>query len=109
MKDLDPYNDPTSIGNLAIVKGYATPEQVKAAVKKQEQRMPLGEILVEDKVLSREQLEELLLEQKLMRAESEHQATKMILRHQRKRIKEVGSALQELTCVAQKFVANGKA
>jgi hypothetical protein len=63
----DPRKDASSIGCLAISKGYATQEQVEAAVKKQEERQPLGEILMEQGVLTRFQLDELLIEQEIAR------------------------------------------
>jgi hypothetical protein len=66
-KKADPRKDPMSIGCLAIAKGYATYEQVEAAVKKQEERHPLGEILVEQGVLTIFQLDELLIEQEIAR------------------------------------------
>lgn len=107
MKEPDPFHDPLSIGNLAISKGYATPEEVRSALKKQEQRQPLGEILVEDGVLTRVQLEELLHEQQLMRAKNRNHATKMVLEHQRHRIQDVTNAFKDLTATVKEF-ANGK-
>lgn len=104
---VDPFHDPFSIGNLAIVKGYATPEEVRAALKKQEMRQPLGEILVEDGVLTRIQLEEILHEQQLMRAKNRNHATKMVLKHQRGRIKDMADAFKDLTATVKEF-ANGK-
>jgi hypothetical protein len=103
----DPLHDPLSIGNLAISKGYATPKQIMTALKKQEQRQPLGEILVEDQVLTRLQLEELLHEQDLLRSKNRNHATKLVLQHQRGRIKDMREAFQDLNATVAKF-ANGK-
>ena len=105
--DADPFHDPLSIGNLAISKGYATPDDVRSALKKQEQRLPLGEILVEDGILTRLQLEELLHEQRLMRAKNKNHATKMVLEHQRHRIQDMTDAFKDLTATVKEF-ANGK-
>lgn len=105
--DVDPFDDPLSIGNLAISRGFATPEQVRLALKKQERRQPLGEILVEDQVLTRLQLEELLHEQGLLKAKNRNHATKMVLEHQRGRIKDMAEAFRDLKVTVKEF-ANGK-
>lgn len=93
----DPYRDPTSIGNLAIQKGYATAEQVEIALKKQEERQPLGKILVEQGVLTEVQLDELLIEQEIKRRKlSSREAAKLWADFRRSKMREVTSGLQEV-------------
>ena len=58
-----PEEDPNSIGNLAVEKGFITQEDLTRAVTIQKERLPLGEILIDMGKLSRDQLEELLFEQ----------------------------------------------
>lgn len=92
---LDPRQDPLSIGNLAIQKGYATQEQVQSAVKKQEARLPIGEILIEDGVLTSAQLEELLIEQEVLRSHLDDKAAGNFIRKRRQeKIKEVTKSLR---------------
>lgn len=94
---LDPRNDPTSIGNLAVSKGYATLEQVAAAAKKQEERTPLGEILVEQGVLTHQQLEELLLDQEIKRRGlSDYEAGQLIQKRRREKMREVTTSLHDV-------------
>lgn len=93
----DPRRDPLSIGNLAISKGYATQEQVQQALEKQERRMPIGEILVEDKVLTHAQLEELLLEQEIAKKKlSPKKAAKLVQEKRREKMREVSHSLRDV-------------
>jgi len=93
----DPYRDPTSIGNLAILKGYATPEQVATALKKQEERLPIGKILVEQGVLTDVQLDELLIEQKIKRRKlNTREASKLWADFRRSKMREVTSSLRDV-------------
>jgi len=62
-----PEADPSSIGNLALELGYITQDQLKEALAIQEQRMALGDILVDRKMLTLYQRDELLLEQRYRR------------------------------------------
>lgn len=60
--------DKTSIGSILLELKYVTPEDLEAAIKVQKSRAPLGRILVDDmKVITEDQLEEALLEQKIRR------------------------------------------
>jgi len=103
--DLDPYTDLTSIGNLAISKGWATREEVARALTRQEMRTPLGEILVEQGVLTAEQLEDLLFEQKMLRsAVRDSELTKQQLIHQKQKIKEVTESVSSLAIAMRTFV-----
>lgn len=102
----DPKTDPTSIGNLAIAKGYATEDQVRQAVEFQETKMPLGEILVERGILTESQLEELLLDQEVMRQRmTDLEASKFFFSRKREKMQEVTHGLQDvaqtLSCVAK--------
>jgi hypothetical protein len=106
-KELDPPVNPLSLGNLAISKGMATPDQVASAVKKQEELVPIGEVMVSEGTITREQLKELLEEQSRLKSKSRSHMTKVILEQQRGRIKDVSRAFEKLSVVANKF-ANGK-
>ena len=90
----DPKSDPSSIGNLAIQKGYATEDQVRAAVERQETRLPLGQILVEQGVLTPAQLEELLIEQEVIRQKmSDRDAAKFFHARKLQKMQEVTESL----------------
>jgi hypothetical protein len=71
--DQDPFedakNDPHSMGNLAIEKGYITEEDLREALKVQKERLKLGDILVEMGKLTFSQRDELLMEQSILRGE----------------------------------------
>ena len=93
----DPFRDPTSIGNLAIAWGYATAEQVAGALKKQEERLPLGKILVEQGVLTEVQLSELLIEQTVKRKKLKpQQVANLWKEHRRKKMREVTEGLRDV-------------
>jgi hypothetical protein len=64
-----PEDDPTSIGNLAIERGYITSQDLLEAVMVQQKRLPLGEILVEMGKLTKDQLRDLIFEQQVRRGE----------------------------------------
>lgn len=88
-----PESDPSSIGNLAVELGYITMDELRTAVKMQQQRLPLGRILMEMGKLTEEQLEDLLFEQRVRRGEikdkdliRQHQRSKM--RHKMTQIKD---------------------
>jgi len=101
----DPYRDPTSIGNLAITKGYATRVQVLNALRKQEVRLPLGEILVEEGILTPGQLEELIMEQEILRSKmTQHQILKYMREKKREKLKEVSSSLHDVALFLTQLV-----
>jgi hypothetical protein len=63
--------DPTSLGNILIKKGFATPEQIAQAIDRQLSiAPPLGKILMEMVVITEEQLDDALYEQKRARGET---------------------------------------
>jgi len=105
----DPYRDPTSIGNLAIAKGYATPAQVATAIQRQEERLPLGAILVEQGVLTELQLDELLIEQEIERRGLRPlEASNLWKEHRRGRMREVSGALHDVAFALDLAVKNGR-
>lgn len=73
----DPFEeaklDPYSLGNLALERGYITEDDLEAALKVQRERLQLGQLLVEMKKITQDQLDELLLEQKILRGEIKDQ------------------------------------
>ena len=109
LKRVPPEKDEASIGNLAMELGYITPTVLVEALRVQKKRILLGEILVKMEAITREQLEELLFEQRLRR----DQASKIeIITHERKKMRrqfqELGSVFKDATCHANKFVATVK-
>jgi hypothetical protein len=101
-----PESDPSSIGNLAIELGYITTDELRAAVNVQQQRLPLGRILVEMGKLTEEQLDDLLFEQKVRRGEIKDKEA--IMQYQRLKMrrkmvqlkdgfKEMGASTKRLT------------
>jgi hypothetical protein len=101
----DPYKDPTSIGNLAITKGYATRVQVLNALRKQEVRLPLGEILVEDGVLTIGQLEELIMEQEMLRRKmTKRQVLRYMHEKKHEKMHEVSTNLHEVALFLTQLV-----
>jgi len=89
--------DPTSIGNLAIRRGYATEAQVVHALQKQEARAPLGKILMDDGVITESQLEELLVEQEIERKRlGPRKAAKLWAGLRRNKMREVTRGLQDV-------------
>lgn len=101
-----PEADPSSIGNLAIELGYITEDELRQAVQVQQQRLPLGRILVEMGKLTEAQLSDLLFEQRVRRGEIRDKA--VIVQHRREKMrrtmaqlkagfKEVGDETKRLT------------
>lgn len=68
-QNLSPEEDPSSIGNLAIEKKYITRQDLDDAVKIQNRKAYLGEILLAMGKLTQVQLDELLTDQKIRRGE----------------------------------------
>jgi hypothetical protein len=108
MSALDPLTDPLSIGNLAISRGYATAEQIAEALCEQQERLPLGEILVSNDVITVDQLDELLHLQDVARAPSPSAVTILELERQERKARETTASLQNVTAACHRFVANGK-
>lgn len=103
-------SDPLSIGNLAITKGYATKEDIISAVLAQDMKIPLGEILVAQDVLSRDQLKDLLDEQEVLREKARRSdIAKWQLKQQRSHIRDVAESLKETACEMRAFAASNKA
>lgn len=108
MAALDPFNDPFSIGNLAISHGYATQDQIAEAVREQQERLPLGQILMSRNIITADQLEELLHIQDVARAKSQSEVSLLELDRQERKAKEATHSLQNVTAAIQRFALNGK-
>jgi hypothetical protein len=93
-----PSADPNSIGNMAVEKGYITSGDLEAAVSIQQERLPLGRILVDMGKLTDDDLNDLLFEQKVRRGEIED--VEIITQHERlkmhRKIREVRSGFKEI-------------
>lgn len=108
MSALDPFVDPFSIGNLAISQGYATAEQISDALREQQERLPLGEILVSSAVITVDQLDELLHLQDISRAKSPSEVTILELERQERKARETTLSLNNMTAAVNRFAVNGK-
>lgn len=108
MTALDPFSDPLSIGNLAISQGYATQEQIADAIREQQERLPLGEVLVSRNIITSDQLEELLHIQEVAHAKSPSEVTILELERQERKAREATASLQNVTAAVHRFAANGK-
>lgn len=93
----DPFaeaeQDPNSLGNIALERGYITEEDLEAALNIQKERLQLGQLLVEMKKITEDQLEELLLEQKIRRGEIKDQA--VLIQFERRKKKSRLVAMRE--------------
>jgi hypothetical protein len=89
----DPMADPSSLGNLAVEMGYITHEELKSAVGVQQERLPLGQILMDMGKLTPPQLEELLFEQKVRRGEIRDKA--ILAQYERSRLRKKVGAIKE--------------
>lgn len=102
---VNPEDDASSIGNLAIELGFITKEDLLAAILVQQTRLPLGEILIEMGKLNEDQLSELLFEQRVRRGEVKNE--QQILEHQqkrkRRRLKQVQRGFREVREDSQKL------
>jgi len=102
---LIPEEDPNSIGNLAIELGYITLAELREAVQIQQQRLPLGKILIGMGKLTEDQLKDLLLEQAVRRGEITDREA--IRRHQRSKMRhkmsQIKTGFRELRDESQRF------
>jgi hypothetical protein len=97
---LNPVTDPTSIGNILVRLGYCSIEAVFAAVAIQAQRAPIGEILVEEGEITRDELETALLEQRVERGEATRKEQSDFRRRLASEIRDMGKASTEKLTVA---------
>lgn len=108
-KNLLPQDDVTSIGNLAVSKKAVTKEQLSIALTLQEESFPLGQVMLNHRMISEDQLKDLLLEQKLRRNKFRtHTVTTLYVQRARERIRDVSGLLREVAAVMRAFAASGK-
>lgn len=69
---IDPRQDPLSFGNIALAWGWISESDLDKALGVQEQRKPLGEILVELGVITPIQRDVILAEQDRRKAGNNH-------------------------------------
>jgi hypothetical protein len=75
------------------------------ALRKQEVRLPLGEILVEEGVLTPGQLEELIMEQEILRGKMKgYQIRKFMRERKREKLKEVSESLHDVALFLTQLV-----
>jgi hypothetical protein len=99
----DPFEDPASFGNIAIELRYIKKEDLLEALKKQEARLPLGEILVGMGRLTAWQRDQILLEQEARRASTSDEKNFVELRRQRKIVQQMSTYLREATTISAEF------
>lgn len=78
-----PAEDPDSFGNLAVEKGYITRDDLQEALTVQTER--IGEVLVRMGKLTEEQLDCLLIEQRVRKGETI--SADEMRRHERKKLR----------------------
>lgn len=94
--------DETSLGHILIDLGYATPEQVQAAITRQLMTAPpIGEILIEMGVITPEQLEAALYAQRKARGEvSNKDEVQHHLAQQAQDIRQIADSLTEIAGIS---------
>jgi phage-related protein len=92
---------------MAVEKGYITSSDLDAAVRIQQERLPLGRILVDMGKITDDELSDLLFEQKVRRGEIRD--VEVITQHERlkmhRKIREVRSGLKEIKEDAKRAAA----
>jgi hypothetical protein len=102
-KTKDPFTDPDSFGNIAIEKNYLTKEQLQNAVQRQQERLPLGEVLVQMGLLDDLQKDEILIEQRRRRSFFRTSLAQAELDRQKKVASTIRSSLAELQSTAHEL------
>lgn len=105
-KMLSGASDPDNFGNVAIDLGYVTAEDVQAAIKKQKEELPLGEILILMEKMDEFQRDQVLVEQSRRRASSNAELAEAELHRQRIIIKQINRSLKDVTDATTDFVAS---
>jgi len=101
----DPFSDPDSFGNIALEMRYITKEDLLNALKKQEQRLPLGEILVSMGKLAPWQKEEILFEQAARKAATSEEKVQVEISRQRNILRGMTSCMVDMQEVTSNFVS----
>lgn len=106
----DPFSraaaDPYSFGNLAISRGWVTPEDLERALEVQRQKVPkIGEIMIEIGMLSEEQRDDLLIEQRQSRGQkiTTEELLTFERRKMRRRLEGLKAGFREATEHAKTF------
>lgn len=99
--------DEASLGNILVKLGYATHEQIQAAIERQLMTAPpLGQILLEMGIITEAQLEDALYQQRKARGEvSRADEVQRHLTQQSLRIKEVSADLNEIAGISNLLAA----
>jgi len=96
-KAVPALDDPSSFGNIAIAKGYITPEILQGTVLVQKERLKIGEILMTMGHLTAHQCDEILVEQDKMRAKTKIDQTAAEMRHHRRIMRRTTEELAKLS------------
>lgn len=109
----DPFSraaaDPSSLGNLAIERGIISQEDLDRALDVQRQQVPkLGEVMIQIGMVTEEQRDDLLFEQRRRRGQKI--ATEELLAHERRkmrrRLEGLKAGFQEATEQAKAFATD---
>jgi hypothetical protein len=97
--------DETSLGNILLGLGYVSEKALEVAIKIQKSQMMLGRILVnmgpEQGGITEEQLEEALLEQKVLRKKA--RAREVIKSNAKRHRRLVGEVRNQLSSLDKKY------
>ena len=99
--------DPTSLGNILVKKGYLTKDQLETAVTQQMRETPhLGEVLIRLGFITQQQCEDALFEQKVLRGEiSDRDLLKHRMHQQTEALKGVSLRFGEVKELSNALVA----
>ena len=95
-------DDQSNIGRLLVRKGYVTDDQIRDAMARQlVAAPPLGEILIEMGAITREQLDEVLFEQRRARGETtDQEEVRHTLVQQHRSMRDITNGLTEAAGLA---------
>jgi hypothetical protein len=96
---MNPTIDPSSFGNIALEWGWLTMDDLQSALLLQEQRRPIGAILVELGKLDDMQVEEILAEQQRRKASNDDEVAMVELGHQRRLVQILSHGMADLTMI----------
>jgi len=106
----DPFSkasaDPSSFGNLAISRGWVTQKDLEQALEVQRAKIPkLGQIMIEIGLLSEEQRDEILIEQRQARGQKIPTEELLVFerRKMRRRLEGLKNGFREATKHAKTF------
>lgn len=98
-KKSDPKKDPLSFGNLALALGAITESELQEALRIQERRLPIGEVLVQTGAMTPEDRDQVVLAQIRRRGEGEEKCAMYMVELQRRLTGKLRAAIDEFDSV----------